>query len=109
MVFEAHRVSTEPPDLRSPFPTRISNAFEGGEVYASLAGLSTMRPAMNRKRKKERPDITSGRTLTRPPLARADSAVGPGAIMRQLSAECQSFEQQFLRISNDRAETLRIV
>jgi hypothetical protein len=64
---------------------------------------------MKPQRKKERPDIMSGRTLTRPPLARADSATGPGAIMRQLSAECQHFEQQFWRISNDHAETQRIV
>jgi hypothetical protein len=58
---------------------------------------------------KERPDIMSGRTLTRPPLARADSATGPEAIMRQLSAESQRFEQQFWWFSNDHAETLRIV
>jgi hypothetical protein len=36
-------------------------------------------------------------------------SIGPGAIMRQLSAECQRFEQQNLLFSNDRAETPRIV
>jgi hypothetical protein len=60
-------------------------------------------------RKKERPDIMSGRTLTRPPLVPSFSAFGPGAIMRQLSAEYQRFEQQNWLFSNDRAETLRIV
>ena len=36
-------------------------------------------------------------------------SIGPGAIMRQLSAESQPFEQQNWWFSNDRAETLRIV
>jgi len=37
------------------------------------------------------------------------SAFGPGAIMRQLSAESQLFEQQNWLFSNVRAETQRIV
>jgi hypothetical protein len=37
------------------------------------------------------------------------SAFGPGAIMRQLSAEYQPSQQQIWLFSNDRAETLRIV
>ena len=43
------------------------------------------------------------------PIGPGFPSAEPGPIMRQLSVECQPFEQQVWRISNDRAETQRIV
>jgi hypothetical protein len=52
---------------------------------------------------------SSGRTLTRPPLASTHLSTEPGAIMLLPSEESQPFEQRFWLFSNDRAETQRIV
>jgi hypothetical protein len=43
------------------------------------------------------------------PIGSRYPSAEPGPIMRQLSVECQPFEQQVWLFSNDRAETQRIV